>query len=299
MIRAFLHTSGTISILSIWVLLPRVSTRIVLLHRWAFLCAHSIIIKILACEAVALLGAGAAAGAEEVAALARVGAEAAALEALGAAVDLGEALAVVRALSPAAALAARVARRALARRRREVVLVHQRAVGARDDLVPHDRPDVAQVVVVDDAHAARQDVPERGHLERVHLGEDDHERELLLVHVDLEERAAADDLQLGQHDAAHVDVRDEHVAGDLADAAQEAQVHALVLHPRQLQVAVHVRAVGVALAQVAVVVLAVRRHRQPPIRADANSLLGAGAGQPRHRGGQQQQQRRRHDTRTR
>ena len=70
---------------------------------------------------------------------------------------------------------------------------------------------------------------ERGHLQVVHLGEGDHEGELVVLHVELEERPPADDLQRGQHDPSHVHVRDEDVAGDLADVLQEAQVQLLVL----------------------------------------------------------------------
>lgn len=103
----------------------------------------------------------------------------------------------------------------------------------------------------------------------MHLGEGGEQGELVVVHVQLEERATPDDLQTGQHDALDVDVRDEHVAGDLADEAEEAEVEVLVLQPGQLQVAVHVRAVGVAVAQVAVVVLPVRGHRHSSIRSYA------------------------------
>ncbi len=52
-------------------------------------------------QAVRLSGSGAAAGAEEVAALPRLGTETAAAVALCRAVDLGEPLAVLRSLSPA------------------------------------------------------------------------------------------------------------------------------------------------------------------------------------------------------
>ena len=53
---------------------------------------------------------------------------------------------------------------------------------------------------------------------------------------------------------------DQHVAGHLANVLQEAEVKGLVLQPGQLEVAVDVGAVGVAVAQVVVVVLAIRRH---------------------------------------
>ena len=49
---------------------------------------------------------------------------------------------------------------------------------------------------------------ERGHLQVVHLGEGDHEGELVIEYnrVDLEERPPADDLERGQHDPSHVHV---------------------------------------------------------------------------------------------
>ena len=91
--------------------------------------------------------------------------------------------------------------------------------------------------------------------------------------VELEEVAAADDLQRRQDDAPDVDVRDEHVARHLADVLQEAQVQVLVLQPRQLQIAVDVRAVGVTIAQVTVMVLFIRRSRHATVGADTNCSL--------------------------
>lgn len=55
---------------------------------------------------------------------------------------------------------------------------------------------------------------------------------------------------------------------DLSYVLEEAEVHVFVLQPRQLQVAVHIRAVGVSVLQVAVVVLPVGRHRHPPVGPD-------------------------------
>ena len=49
----------------------------------------------------------------------------------------------------------------------------------------------------------------------MHLGQGHQQRELVLLHGELEEGAAADDLQRGQHDPRHVHVRDEDVARDL------------------------------------------------------------------------------------
>ena len=55
-------------------------------------------------------------------------------------------------------LASLVAGGAVALRLREVVHVHVHRAGARDDLAPLDGLDVAEVVVVQDSHAALQDV---------------------------------------------------------------------------------------------------------------------------------------------
>ncbi len=104
----------------------------------------------------------------------------------------------------------------------------------------------------------------------MHFGEGDDEGEFLVVDVEFEQSPSADDLQGRQDDAADVDVRDEDVAGDFADVLQKSQVQVLVLEPSQFQVAVDVRAVGVAVAQIPVVVLPVGRHRHPPVRPDAN-----------------------------
>ena len=51
--------------------------------------------------------------------------------------------------------------------------------------------------------------------------------------------------------------------------SQESEVEGLVLQPGELEVAVDVGAVGVAVAQVAVVVLAVVGHRHAAVGADA------------------------------
>ena len=111
---------------------------------------------------------------------------------------------------------------------------------------------------------------EGGHLERVHLGESDDEGEFLIVDAEFEERPPADDLQRREDDAADVHVADEHVAGHLSDVLQEGEVEMLVLEPSQFQVAVHVGAVGVTVAQVAVVVFPVGRHRHPTVGSDTN-----------------------------
>ncbi len=63
---------------------------------------------------------------------------------------------------------------------------------------------------------------------------------------------------------------DEDIAGDLADVLEEGEVQILVLQPGELQVAVHVSAVGVAVAQVAVVMLGVAHPGHAAGRAEAN-----------------------------
>ena len=94
----------------------------------------------------------------------------------------------------------------------------------------------------------------------VHFGEGDDESELIVVHVELEEGPAPDDLQAGQDDLLDVDVGDEDVAGDFPDVLEEAEVQVGLLEPSQLQVAVHVSAVGVTVSQVSIVVLSVVGH---------------------------------------
>ncbi len=61
-------------------------------------------------------------------------------------------------LSPAARRAVCMAGRALPLRRREVVHVRVLGVVSRDNLIPVDGPYVAQVVVVEHAHAAAQNI---------------------------------------------------------------------------------------------------------------------------------------------
>ena len=109
-------------------------------------------------QAVGLFGPGAPSRAEEVATLPWPGSEAPAAVALGRAVDLAELLAVVGSLSPAPVLARLVARRAVPLRFREVVHVDVLRPRPCDDLLPLDRLDVAEVVVVQDAHAALEDI---------------------------------------------------------------------------------------------------------------------------------------------
>ena len=105
-----------------------------------------------------LLGSRASPGAKEMAALSGLAPEAPAAVALRAAVELGELLAVVGALAPAAGGAGLVAGHAAALGLLELVDVEVPVAGAGDDLFPLDGLDVAQVVVVHDAHAPLEDV---------------------------------------------------------------------------------------------------------------------------------------------
>ena len=109
-------------------------------------------------QAVGLFGPGAPPGTEEVATLPWPGSKAPAAVALRRTVDLAELLAVVGSLSPAPVLARLVARRAVPLRFREVVHVDVLRPRPRDDLLPLDRLDVAEVVVVQDAHTALEDI---------------------------------------------------------------------------------------------------------------------------------------------
>ena len=109
-------------------------------------------------QAVGLFGARAPPGTEEMATLPWPGSEAPATVALGRAVDLAELLAVVGSLAPAPVLAGLVAGGAVPLRFREVVHVDVLRPRPRDDLLPLDGLDVAEVVVVQDAHAALEDI---------------------------------------------------------------------------------------------------------------------------------------------
>ena len=93
------------------------------------------------------------------AALPRLGTEAAATVTLGSAVGLGELLAVGGALAPAAGLAGLVAWGALSLGLLEVVDVDVSALRrSGDDLIPLDGLDMAEVVVVENAHTALQNI---------------------------------------------------------------------------------------------------------------------------------------------
>lgn len=88
--------------------------------------------------------------------------------------------------------------------------------------------------------------------------------------VELEERSAAYDLQPRQNDLPDVHVADEDVAGDLPYILEEAEVEGVVLEPCDLQVAVDISTVGVAVSKIPVVVLLVGRNGEAAIGSDAN-----------------------------
>ena len=93
------------------------------------------------------------------AALPGLGTKTAATVTLGSAVGLGELLAVGGALAPAPSLAGLVAWGALSLGLLEVVDVDVSALRRPgDDLIPLDGLDMAEVVVVENAHAALQNI---------------------------------------------------------------------------------------------------------------------------------------------
>ena len=93
------------------------------------------------------------------AAFPRLGTKTAPTVTLGSTVGLGELLAVGRTLAPAPGLAGLMTRAALSLRLLEVVDVDVSAFGGPgDDLIPLDGLDVAEVVVVENAHAALQNI---------------------------------------------------------------------------------------------------------------------------------------------
>ena len=103
----------------------------------------------------------------------------------------------------------------------------------------------------------------------MHLAQRYKKGELHIIRVDLEGRPTSNDLQARQGNLADVHVADEDVARHLADVLQEAQVQVLLLEPCQLQVAVDVRAVGIPVTEVSVVVV--------PVRGDGHAAVGADA----------------------
>ena len=99
----------------------------------------------------------------------------------------------------------------------------------------------------------------------MHLGQGDDERELVVLHVELEQGPSPHNLQAGQHDLPNVNMRDQHIAchlpgtsmdeiskerkasKTLPDVLKEAEIKVLVLEPSELQVSVHIGAVRVSV----------------------------------------------------
>ena len=114
---------------------------------------------ILSYQAVGRLWSSTSSSTEEMAAFPRLGTKTAPTVTLGSTVGLGELLAVSGSLSPTSGLTGLMTRGALSLRLLEVVDVDVSALGrVRDDLVPLDGLDVAEVVVVENAHAALQNI---------------------------------------------------------------------------------------------------------------------------------------------
>ena len=84
MLRAFLDAGGTVGVLALGVLLPRVLDGVVSLHGRALLLAHSVVVKVAASQTVRLLRSSASSGAKQVTTLAGFRAKASTLVALGA-----------------------------------------------------------------------------------------------------------------------------------------------------------------------------------------------------------------------
>lgn len=105
-----------------------------------------------------MLWAGATASAKQVTAISGLGAETPALVTLGTAIDLGEFLTVVLTFAPTTGRARLVAGRALPFRVAEVVRVQPLGPLAGDDFFPINGAHVAQIVVIDHAHIAGQNI---------------------------------------------------------------------------------------------------------------------------------------------
>ena len=105
-----------------------------------------------------MFGACAAASAEKMTTFSRLGTKTSSGVALSGTVDLGKPLTVYWSFPPAPVFTRLVAGSALSLRLREVVDVDILGGGASDDLVPLDGLDVAEVVIVEDANRANENV---------------------------------------------------------------------------------------------------------------------------------------------
>lgn len=207
MLRAILDAGRPVRVLSFGIRFPGIRDRVVPVHWRAFLLADAVIVKVLAGQAVGLLGTDTASGAEQMAAFSGVRAEAPTLMTLRRAVDLRELLAVVGTFTPASAFAGRITGRTLSFRVGKVVLINHLELGTGQDLFPVDVAHMAEVVVVEEANRAAEDIAQRRHLQVLHLGQGDDQGVLLIAEVQLEQRSAPYDHERRQHDLLHVDVR--------------------------------------------------------------------------------------------
>lgn len=270
MFGAFFHARCTVRVLSFGVHLPRIRRRIVNLHWRTLLLADTVIVEVATSYTVTLFGSRATSGAEQVTALARFTPETPPLEALRTARFLGKLLTVLGAITPAALFTKLVTGGAFALWRSEIIHVNGSAFWIRDDLLPVDGFHVAQVVVVEEADATPQNIAKSGQFQGVHLGKSNDQGEFLFSHIHFKQRPATDNLETWKYDSFYVDVRDQNVSGHFSNVLQEAQIQVLVLEPCQFEVAIHIRAVGVAVFQVPVMVVTIRRHRHTPIGPNAD-----------------------------
>lgn len=109
-------------------------------------------------QAVGLLGPGASSCTEEVTALTRLGSKASATVTLRTAVDLGKLLAILGPFTPTTGLTRLVTGGAISFGLAELVDIVVLGILACDDLLPFNGLDVAQIVVVHNAHAALENV---------------------------------------------------------------------------------------------------------------------------------------------
>ena len=155
---AVLYAGGAIREFAVGIFLPLVVFRIVALHRRTFLFAYSVVVKVLACDAVGLFGPRTAASAKQMTTFARFRSKTTSAVTLRRAVDLGELLAVVFSFAPTSGLAVLVTRRTTPLGLLELVDVKILRIRARYDFLPLDGLNVTQVVVVHDADGAFENI---------------------------------------------------------------------------------------------------------------------------------------------
>ena len=105
------------------------------------------------------------------------------------------------------------------------------------------------------------------HLQVVHLWEGDDEGELVVLHVELEQSSAPNNLEAGQNNLPNVHVRNQDIAGhfprvrrfhiiqkkgspqNLPDVLKEAEIEVFILKPSELQVSINIGAVSVSVPE--------------------------------------------------